>query len=131
MASAVPGAPHEGPHDPGAYAILQRELDLLVTEGVLSPSVRTDGDVVLWSAMHGMATLLLDGQLDLGPDTDPLATAETVVDTVIQGLVVRSRRARGGRGRTAHETTDDPRRGAGRAGAPSLDEVPADGALES
>jgi len=45
------------------YAALSRALDELVNAGVVSPSRRTGAELMAWSAIHGLATLLVSKAL--------------------------------------------------------------------
>ncbi|MGH6657235.1 MAG: TetR/AcrR family transcriptional regulator [Actinocrinis sp.] len=70
-----------------AFQILRENLDLLVDTGVLSPALRPLAEFPAWSSVHGLATLLLDGPLDVD-DPDLLhAVAGKVLDGVMHGLL--------------------------------------------
>ncbi len=98
-----PMAPHTGdPSDPGVYDILQDELDRLAAARVIDPAARQHADFIVWSAVHGLANLLIDGQLDLGPTADPLHAAELTARTVLIGL------SNNGSSRAANEVHQQP-----------------------
>ena len=72
--------------DAPAYRLLGEVLDALVASGAMPASRRPGAPVAAWSAVHGLALLLLDGPLaDLPPDQlDPLIGA--TVNMVVAGL---------------------------------------------
>ncbi len=79
------------PDDAPPYVLLGQVLDELVESGVLSPDARLGADVVCWSAVHGLAVLLLDGPLrDLAPD-EREAVLEKLLATVEGGLAGSAR----------------------------------------
>ena len=47
----------------GPFQLLQRCIDDLVKTGVIAPERQAYTDVAAWSAVHGLASLLLDGPL--------------------------------------------------------------------
>jgi AcrR family transcriptional regulator len=49
----------------GPYALLSEVLDELVEHGVLDSGRRAGAEIPAWAAVHGLATLLLDGPLAL------------------------------------------------------------------
>jgi AcrR family transcriptional regulator len=48
-----------------AYAILSDTLDQLLASGAIPPERRTGGEIGAWSAVHGFATLVVDGALPI------------------------------------------------------------------
>lgn len=72
-------APH--PHD-----VLDAELDLLVEVGGLPAAARPGADFVVWAAVHGLATLLVDGLARLDDPRAVAREAERVVRAVLTGL---------------------------------------------
>jgi AcrR family transcriptional regulator len=48
---------------PGPYQRLTQALDQCVDAGVITPAARQGAELTAWSAVHGLATLLLDGPL--------------------------------------------------------------------
>ncbi|MEU9749352.1 TetR/AcrR family transcriptional regulator [Streptomyces niveus] len=71
--------PH--PHD-----VLDAELDLLVEVGGLPAAARPGADFVVWAAVHGLATLLVDGLARLDDPRAVAREAERVVRAVLTGL---------------------------------------------
>ncbi|MEV8420378.1 TetR/AcrR family transcriptional regulator [Streptomyces niveus] len=71
--------PH--PHD-----ILDAELDRLVEVGGLPAAARPGADFVVWAAVHGLATLLVDGLARLDDPRAVAREAERVVRAVLTGL---------------------------------------------
>jgi AcrR family transcriptional regulator len=70
-----------------AYGILVRLMDHLVATGRLTSARREGADVVAWSTVHGLATLLLDGPLARLGEPNRQATIDRTVDLVVTGLV--------------------------------------------
>jgi len=50
-----------------AYQILGDTLDQLVASGAVAAARRPGAEVAVWSSVHGLATLLVDGGLPLSP----------------------------------------------------------------
>ncbi|MFD4700271.1 TetR/AcrR family transcriptional regulator [Streptomyces niveus] len=71
--------PH--PHD-----VLDAELDRLVEVGELPAAARPGADFVVWAAVHGLATLLVDGLARLDDPRAVAREAERVVRAVLTGL---------------------------------------------
>jgi AcrR family transcriptional regulator len=70
----------------GPYALLSAVLDELVEYGVLDPGRRTGAEIPAWSAVHGLATLLLDGPLaQISAEERALAIARTS-DFMLNGI---------------------------------------------
>ena len=46
-----------------AWTILTAALDELVNEGLLKFEFRQKSEILVWSAVHGVATLILEGKL--------------------------------------------------------------------
>jgi len=53
------------PGDPDAYQTLVEALDALVASGVVRADARAGAEIVAWSAVHGLAGLLVEGALPL------------------------------------------------------------------
>ena len=92
-AFAVPrGLAHFGPGEGvgetgrGPFELLNVQLDGLVQAGALVPERRGGAEVAAWSAVHGLASLLIDGPLRDMPDSERRGAIERVLDTVEQGL---------------------------------------------
>ena len=75
-----------GPAGRNPYEILGHRLDALVEAGAIPPERRPGAEYAAWSAVHGLASLLLDGPLR---DLQPAERAEAlrvVLRTVRAGL---------------------------------------------
>jgi AcrR family transcriptional regulator len=69
-----------------AFQLLSSTLDELAETGALSRERRVGAEVLAWSAVHGLATLLIDGPLrEADPDTAE-AMGARVISMVEQGL---------------------------------------------
>ena len=80
MAFQVPGAPPSCADDPSAWDVLNDALDALVAAGELSPDRRWDGPMIAWSAVHGLASIIVRRMM-------PSADAErAAVDAVLLGV---------------------------------------------
>ncbi|MFF7244960.1 TetR/AcrR family transcriptional regulator [Embleya sp. NPDC008237] len=75
----TPIAPH--PHD-----VLAAELDRLVDTGELPSAARPGAEFVVWAAVHGLATLLIDGLVQLHGPRAVDREAERLLDAVLTGL---------------------------------------------
>jgi AcrR family transcriptional regulator len=75
-----------GPTPTGPYALLSAALDRCVAAGVLAPSGRPGAEVAAWSAVHGLAGLLLDGPLRSLDEAGRAAAVERVLRMVVAGL---------------------------------------------
>jgi AcrR family transcriptional regulator len=73
-----------GREDP--YEVLGQVLDEAQAAGVLDPRRRPGAEIATWSAVHGLAGLLLDGPLPTSP-TDIKFSREHVLDLVERGLL--------------------------------------------
>ncbi|WP_033289027.1 TetR/AcrR family transcriptional regulator [Amycolatopsis jejuensis] len=78
------GGPH--PHD-----VLTEELDRLVRAGSLPAAAREGAEFVVWSAIHGLAVLLLDGLAETDGGPALAAQVERVVVAVMTGLAAEGR----------------------------------------
>jgi AcrR family transcriptional regulator len=79
--------------DPAAIAdernplmMLKSLLDDLVAVGALPSGRRPDAEYAAWSAVHGIATLLVDGQLGDLPIAARTEIVNKVLDVVAEGL---------------------------------------------
>ncbi len=52
---------HESPHESKAWQLLKQSLDELVEEGLITKSARLGGEVLVWSAVHGASSLVIEG----------------------------------------------------------------------
>lgn len=69
------------------YQLLGSALDDMVATGLLPPEQRAGAEFLAWSAVHGMAMLMLDGPLRALDDAACRALAERLVAMVERGLV--------------------------------------------
>jgi AcrR family transcriptional regulator len=68
------------------YQILSVSLDELVAVGLLNPARRSAAPIAFWAAVHGLATLLVDGPLAaMGEQEQGLAIQRTL-DILIEGI---------------------------------------------
>lgn len=67
------------------YELLGRCLDDL-TAGVIPPERRPGSEIAAWSAVHGLATLLIDGPLRDAPQAERDEGLARVLDVVERGL---------------------------------------------
>jgi AcrR family transcriptional regulator len=77
------------PSDDGGmrpYRLLSAALDDLVDAGVLAPKRRRGAELLAWSAVHGLAVLLIDGPLRGLDDTRTHTIAQRLLDMVERGL---------------------------------------------
>jgi hypothetical protein len=61
-------------------------LDELVGAGVLPPARRPDPEFLAWSAVHGLAELVLDGPLRSFDDEERHAIEQRLLKMIEQGL---------------------------------------------
>lgn len=52
---------------PDPYQLLVDALDAMVRSGAMAPAARQGAEVAAWAAVHGLATLLVEGALELSP----------------------------------------------------------------
>jgi AcrR family transcriptional regulator len=72
---------------PGPFGLLLEVLDRAVALGVLPADRRPGAEVAAWSAVHGLAVLLLDGPLRSVPVEAREGLIERTVTTVRRGLL--------------------------------------------
>ncbi|MER8187965.1 TetR/AcrR family transcriptional regulator [Kitasatospora sp. NPDC094015] len=74
--------------DPGTdpYLLLAERLDELVDVGALSAERREGAEYAAWSAVHGLAALLVDGPLRDLPATEARSAIRSVLGMVSRGL---------------------------------------------
>jgi AcrR family transcriptional regulator len=70
-----------------SFQILGGVLDRLVETGVLSPARRPNAEFAPWAAVHGLATLFLDGPLDFLPAEQRDQVLRSTLDTIVKGLI--------------------------------------------
>jgi len=68
------------------YQLLGAALDRLVEAGALPPSRRPDAEYLAWSAVHGLAMLVVDGPLRRLTRAQREAVAQRLLDMVEHGL---------------------------------------------
>ncbi len=89
-ASPPTPAPSGGP-DP--YALLSAVVDEFVTAGVMPAGSRAHSEVVAWSAVHGLAGLLLDGPLRMLPAAQLGVVLDRLCEVLADGFTVLPGRA--------------------------------------
>lgn len=77
--------PGVGPSGRDPFQILVEALDGLVAAGVISEASRAGAEIVAWSAVHGLAALVVDGSLQLAPRERDLALRR-VQASILRGL---------------------------------------------
>lgn len=77
--------PGLSPSGKSAYQLLTDALDALVTSGAVTPEARAGAEIAAWAAVHGFASLALDGTLDLAP-RERTAALRLVQRTLLLGL---------------------------------------------
>jgi AcrR family transcriptional regulator len=87
------GRPQAAPRDVTAritasrpYQILSQSLDQLVAAGLLDPARRDVAPIAFWAAVHGLATLLVDGPLTPLTATQKAVTIQRTLDILIDGI---------------------------------------------
>lgn len=71
---------------PNPYDVLRAALDDLVEVGVLTPARRAGAEYTAWSAVHGLASLLVDGPLRDLPEPQVEQAIGLVLTGVARGL---------------------------------------------
>ncbi|WP_291768151.1 TetR-like C-terminal domain-containing protein [Castellaniella sp.] len=72
------------------FQLLGHALDGMVDTGLLSPGQRSGAEWMAWSAVHGMAFLLLNGPLRGLGEADCQTLAERLVAMVERGLLAEN-----------------------------------------
>ncbi|MBG6179249.1 TetR/AcrR family transcriptional regulator [Arthrobacter sp. CAN_A1] len=75
-----------GPHGRTPFQLLSDALDDLVDSGVLEASRRPGAELVAWSAVHGLAMLVIDGPLRGLDAAARLNAARRLLEMVEQGI---------------------------------------------
>jgi AcrR family transcriptional regulator len=73
----------------GPFALVSGALDDLVENGVLAPHRRPGAEVAAWAAVHGLATLLLDGPLALLSEEERADARAKTSEFVLAGIIGR------------------------------------------
>ncbi len=80
------GTPHRDLNDFASFHLLGTILDDLVAAGRMPARRRAAAPFTAWSAVHGLATLLLDGPLAALPDPARQEVITGTVDLIVEGL---------------------------------------------
>jgi AcrR family transcriptional regulator len=75
-----------GPGGLNPFQLLGGALDRLVEAGVLPPERRPGAEYLAWSAVHGLAMLVIDGPLRAAARAQAQALGQRLLDMVEQGL---------------------------------------------
>jgi len=70
-----------------SFQLLGSVLDDLVANGLLSAGRRPNAEFAPWSAVHGLATLFIDGPLDVLPEEQRSLVLRSTLDTIVKGLI--------------------------------------------
>jgi AcrR family transcriptional regulator len=68
------------------YQILTVSLDELVAAGLLNPARRAVAPIAFWAAVHGLATLLVDGPLAAMTEQEQNLAIQRTLDILIEGI---------------------------------------------
>lgn len=68
------------------FQLLTSSLDLMVKAGVLPPRRRPGAEYLAWSAVHGLAFLIIEGPLSGASDKEVQALSERLLQMVENGL---------------------------------------------
>ncbi|MCI4061248.1 WHG domain-containing protein [Micromonospora sp. R77] len=80
-------SPDKGGHSGRSpFALLGEALDRLVDAGALPARRRPRAEFLAWSAVHGLATLLIDGPLRSVDDAEAEHVGQLLLDMVEKGL---------------------------------------------
>ena len=80
-----------GMGEPAPYLLLGEMLDELVAVGYLAAEDRPGAEAGPWSAVHGLALLLIDGPLSDLPEPDRETAIARTLDLVVRGLATGPR----------------------------------------
>lgn len=86
LMQATPETPTAGPGGLNPFELLGTALDKLVEAGVMPPERRPGAEFLAWSAVHGLAILVIDGPLGsvIGPHMQQIG--QRLLDMVEKGL---------------------------------------------
>jgi AcrR family transcriptional regulator len=86
LMQATPEVPTAGPGGLNPFELLGAALDKLVQAGVMPPERRPGAEFLAWSAVHGLAMLVVDGPLGpvIGPQLQQVG--QRLLDMVEKGL---------------------------------------------
>jgi AcrR family transcriptional regulator len=81
-----PDPANAGPGGLNPFQLLGSALDRMVDGEILSPKQRAGAEFLAWSAVHGLAILILEGPLKGIPDTHAEQMGQRILDMVERGL---------------------------------------------
>ncbi len=81
-----PGLSGSGPGGLDPFELLAAALDGMAASGLLPPERRPGAEFLAWSAVHGLAMLVIDGPLHAWPAAQAAAIGERLLDMVEKGL---------------------------------------------
>jgi AcrR family transcriptional regulator len=81
-----PDSAKAGPSGLNPFQMLGMALDRMVEAGVLAPARRPGAEYLAWSAVHGLALLVIDGPLAGMPRTQTEALGRRLLEMVEKGL---------------------------------------------
>lgn len=86
LLQGTPALPTSGPGGLNPFELLGAALDRLVRAGVMPPERRPGAEFLAWSAVHGLAMLVIDGPLAsvVGPQMQRIG--QRLLDMVEKGL---------------------------------------------
>ncbi|WP_407562763.1 TetR/AcrR family transcriptional regulator [Streptomyces sp. 184] len=82
------GAAELRPGDARSFRLLVGAMEALDAAGVMRPGSRTGAEFAAWSAVHGLAMLILDGPLHDLPPPQRDAIVTRTLNTILHGLTV-------------------------------------------
>lgn len=86
LIQATPEVPTAGPSGRNPYELLCDAVDLLVESGVMPAARRPGAEILAWSAVHGLAMLVVDGPLAAPVGPHFAMFGQRVLDMVEKGL---------------------------------------------
>lgn len=86
LIQATPEVPTAGPSGRNPYELLCDAVDLLVQAGVMPAARRPGAEILAWSAVHGLAMLVVDGPLAAPVGPHFAQFGQRLLDMVEKGL---------------------------------------------
>lgn len=86
LLQTTPEWPTAGPSGKNPYELLGSALDMLVEAGALPVERRAGAEVVAWSTVHGLATLVIDGPLSTPVGPHLHTVGQRLLDMLERGL---------------------------------------------
>lgn len=86
LLQGTPELPTAGPGGLNPFELLGAALDRLVTAGVMPPERRPGAEFLAWSAVHGLAMLVIDGPLRSVVGPQMAQVGQRLLDMVEKGL---------------------------------------------